>query len=721
MSAVKFGYQPYKLFEPQFHTERPIIVDDAVESPETVTLRYEEEAAARATGGGLRGDSPTGLLPASTYSKPQPPQMHAFESSRSYPDPHYQYPAQPFSAQQTENAASQLNQMAFSANSSAGQYMAPVVPSVISCQPSSGVCGTKVTIKISAPYDLISVATHFYLAFGQQRCAAHAVRDAHDASGYGFLVSGEAPPFEDTRSPSDSVPLSLLIEIPDSQPPASIDAGTFTYHDSQVGPTEAAHEDVTRGKVSQSPEHRQSPPKEEAQLPDAATNTYGYPPGGQPGAASAYDPSYGTNNGNMLEPYHRSSYATDYSRQIPPPIKAPSPWSGYGTSLSSMRSPAITHASHTAITRPSITSLPAPSGSAPQLVRTSTLQNTGSPSSSFNPYALYSAKAVLKIAGDLDSMASNWTKEEWDNRRRIVLFRKHQQGSTLTASFKPVSVNERPTNSICISCIYWAEKSECYVTSVDTIHLLEQLVAAPARFTVEEKNRIRRNLEGFRPLTVSKAKPDSEEFFKIIMAFPNPKPRNIEKDVKVFPWKILAQALKKIISKYSASPSSTLPPGPSPSALLTPVSSNSPGMYPHGPQTPTVADGSYGHHDHHAAGALTSPRSLSGVSSNWANAGYAAAARPLSPSLKTHSPTAGAGMRMPGLPTYGAPQPNDGRHHSASATPTYGIAPQPTGRWEGATSYLDATGGVPAYASHQHHHQSQVYGAGGYADGSQRA
>jgi hypothetical protein len=33
-----------------------------------------------------------------------------------------------------------------------------------------------------------------------------------------------------------------------------------------------------------------------------------------------------------------------------------------------------------------------------------------------------------------------------------------------------------------------------YVTSVDTIYLLESLVAV--RFTVEEKNRIRRNLEG---------------------------------------------------------------------------------------------------------------------------------------------------------------------------------------------------------------------------------
>ena len=107
---------------------------------------------------------------------------------------------------------------------------------------------------------------------------------------------------------------------------------------------------------------------------------------------------------------------------------------------------------------------------------------------------------------------------------------------------------DRQPNSICISCIWWESKNEYYVTSVDTIYLLESLVAV--RFTVEEKNRIRRNLEGFRPMTVSKGKSDSEEFFKLIMGFPNPKPRNIEKDVKVFPWKILSHALKKIISKY---------------------------------------------------------------------------------------------------------------------------------------------------------------------------
>jgi hypothetical protein len=38
------------------------------------------------------------------------------------------------------------------------------------------------------------------------------------------------------------------------------------------------------------------------------------------------------------------------------------------------------------------------------------------------------------------------------------------------------------------------------------------------------------------------------------MGFPNPKPRKIEKDVKVFPWRMLTTALKKIIGKYASHP-----------------------------------------------------------------------------------------------------------------------------------------------------------------------
>ena len=107
------------------------------------------------------------------------------------------------------------------------------------------------------------------------------------------------------------------------------------------------------------------------------------------------------------------------------------------------------------------------------------------------------------------------------------------------------SYNER---DIVISCICRPEADTYWFTSVDIIYLLERLVGAS--FTVEEKNRIRRNLEGFKPTTVSKSRPGFEVFSQRIMDFPVPKPRNIEKDVKVFPWAVLSPALHKILSKY---------------------------------------------------------------------------------------------------------------------------------------------------------------------------
>ncbi|KAI1316143.1 hypothetical protein EDD11_010381 [Mortierella claussenii] len=177
------------------------------------------------------------------------------------------------------------------------------------------------------------------------------------------------------------------------------------------------------------------------------------------------------------------------------------------------------------------------------------------PIGNYNPYTSLLNKASLKLTGHMDDMAINWSGEEWGSHRRLVQFWRRQDGNDIHCNFAPVAPSERQPNSIVVSCIYWAERNDCFLTSVDCIYLLESLIAV--RFTVEEKNRIRRNLEGFRPITVSKCKPDSAEFFKLIMSFPNPKPRNIEKDVKVFPWKVLPYALKKIISKYTASYSST--------------------------------------------------------------------------------------------------------------------------------------------------------------------
>lgn len=197
----------------------------------------------------------------------------------------------------------------------------------------------------------------------------------------------------------------------------------------------------------------------------------------------------------------------------------------------------------------------APSSYMPQPHPSAANMSSSLPLGGYNPYASLLNKANLKFTGNMDDMAINWSGEEWESHRRLVQFWRRQDGNDIHCTFAPVAPADRQPNSIVVSCIYWAEKNDCFLTSVDCIYLLESLIAV--RFTVEEKNRIRRNLEGFRPITVSKCKPESAEFFKLIMSFPNPKPRNIEKDVKVFPWKVLPYALKKIISKYTASYSST--------------------------------------------------------------------------------------------------------------------------------------------------------------------
>ncbi|RVX76111.1 hypothetical protein B0A52_00468 [Exophiala mesophila] len=268
-------------------------------------------------------------------------------------------------------------------------------------------------------------------------------------------------------------------------------------------------------------------------------------------------------------------YSTSNASQIS--LAAPSPHTpSFSPSFTTVKSEQSPGAPMTPLPHAVSASSPVKS-SVPKLIRTSTIQQSPpgvvnnvavGQTQNFNPYAMYPLKANLKLKGDLETMKLNWTPEEREARRRLVEFKRSQNSCTINAEFGPVAPQDRISGSICISCIWWKEKNEFYVTSVDTIYLLEALVGV--RFTVEEKNRIRRNLEGFRPMTVSKSKADSEEFFKVIMGFPHPKPRNIEKDVKIFPWKILSTALKKIISKYSASYSSTA------AAILTPQAAHGP-------------------------------------------------------------------------------------------------------------------------------------------------
>jgi hypothetical protein len=137
--------------------------------------------------------------------------------------------------------------------------------------------------------------------------------------------------------------------------------------------------------------------------------------------------------------------------------------------------------------------------------------------------------------------------EEFNDRRRLVKFSRHQGDSVLSLKFSPIAPDRYDETMTAVSCILNDATDECYITSVDIIFLLEALIAS--KFSVEEKNRIRRNLEGFKPVTVSKSRV-SDPFFALIMSYPPPRPRNIEKNVKVFPWRLLPQALQKIVGKY---------------------------------------------------------------------------------------------------------------------------------------------------------------------------
>lgn len=454
------------------------------------------------------------------------------------------------------------------------------VLTVTSYNPHTGPQGSQLYVYIDSVYDLaVQTSITLNLMFATRLCPSQLTPLGARGNTYQYVLTAEAPTFQSTGWHSSRVPLRIQLQddsgIIETGP---VDAGgSFYYTDGGSHQEQASPDDLSRkrkmhvdtSEIIRVPAKRAS----NQQLHSGVVEPYPSVPYTH-GDSSAYlktsqphslplnpasrNPSYRSQNQRPFQPSDPSrrssqnfSVAVTSAQSL---MKAPSPqmppWgSPYAAISHPGRSSGLpaTSASRTS-------SMPSPSGSAnPPLIRTSTLQTSGSSSSSgggsFNPYAIYPpSRATLKIEGDLDSMADHWTPDEWSAKRRIVRFTRNQTGSEIRTTFEPVALDDRPPSSICISCILWEERRECFVTSVDTIFLLESLIGV--HFTVEEKNRIRRNLEGFRPMTVSKAKSDSENFFKVIMGFPNPKPRNIEKDVKVFPWKILTHALKKIIGKY---------------------------------------------------------------------------------------------------------------------------------------------------------------------------
>ncbi|KAK8172623.1 hypothetical protein BKA80DRAFT_251931 [Phyllosticta citrichinensis] len=699
--------------------QAPVIVDEDCDPSEPTSLQYGQDYR---SGPLAEAGLGAALLSMSGYEKTQEPYMYDYAATRPNQEQSYPSFAQPSSfasqyssaqARQSHGPSSAEQQMPFiSASNLAARDVttyqaAPYssysrhLPEVTSHSPSKALHGAKLYVYIRTSYDLATPPSlYFSVMIGNKRCEATWSKIENRGAGpyFHYAITTDIPPF-DAASGYIEGQMQLLLNVDDEygQNLGVVEVGDFTYEDPSAAYYTSPQDMSRKRKIStdstdylRSPQKRVSStqfmPPQTSRAPSVYSST--------PSSDSPYMQAGTTSSYAYPATYERTPTQRSYSSYGQPPQKLsyqyspslnvaslPAKGSTYGSSYgaSTLRSPSLY--SNQLLGRTS--TLPSASLSTnPPLVRTSTIQgSTGASgligsSQGFNPYAMYpNSKAQLKIEGDLNAMAEGWTKDEWEAKRRLVQFRRNQNGSTINTSFKAVAPEDRTPHSICISCIWWAEKQECFVTSVDTIYLLESLVGV--RFTVEEKNRIRRNLEGFRPLTVSKAKPESEEFFKIIMGFPTPKPRNIEKDVKVFPWKILSHALKKIIGKYSASYSSTA------GALPTPVAS--------GYGSGGASEGEVRH--------TASPRSASSSAASTAFASSMTSTA-LSPTTKA---SGGLGQSA-GLPDLRLTVPQQQLGSGGSALGQWGQpAPQHPGpsqyksSWD--FSYLDAPGTATAAAS----------------------
>lgn len=437
---------------------------------------------------------------------------------------------------------------------------------VTSYTPNRGPQGSYVYVYIETPYNLAEFPLNISFMFAARPCMPSLARLDPHGTCYAYLLTAQAPSYASTRWASPNVPLRLQMQHGSGYDVGSIEVGSFFYTDGIQPATYASPQDPSRKRkwsldsadLSGIATKRQSTQSfadsttSYAGTPYTANQSklYSYP--SQP-SPSIYTPSNPRPSAGLQE----ASVSSQNRQSIPSgaekstyygPSSRSTPWSSPFTSMAeshTTKSSALSGASSSS----RYPALNSPNAGNPQLFRTSTLQPShSSNASSSSALYPYSYKAVLNINGDLNTMTEGWSAEENAARRRLVRFWRSQDNNTINADFDAAPADNGPPKGIYVSCIWWAERQECYVTSVDTIHLLESLIAV--KFLVEEKNRIRRNLEGFRPTTVSKTKSDSEDFFSVIMGFPHPKPRNIEKDVKVFPWKILNHALKKIIGKY---------------------------------------------------------------------------------------------------------------------------------------------------------------------------
>jgi hypothetical protein len=437
-------------------------------------------------------------------------------------------------------------------------------PEITSTGPFSGIASETFRLNFRSQIDYASQNVSFFLMFGSAESKATLSKNFTREPYYHYTLEAEIPSFASTKASEGTMPLLLEVLGENSQPMTLKTLENFTYLDlSPYAGYSTSLQPKKRKYTDDSTGYGQVSSKRTASQPLQTRPSSMYPPNTDPSLysfesplyslPSVYDRSIAQPRSYMQPIAQKPSYHYSQSPHSRGSMQERTPSVSAYSSYSNIRHPS---ASAQTPTTPRVSSYikaaTSTNANAPPLIRTSILQPQATSTirnPSFNPYTLYpSSKADLNIQGNLQAMCDSWNEEELKAKRRLVEFQRSQEGSVITTSFRPVTIEERTPNSPCISCVWWEERNQYYVTSVDTIQLLESLVGV--RFTVEEKNRIRRNLEGYKPITISKQKEDCKSFFRLIIEFPNPKPRNIEKDLKVFLWSNLETILKKIIGKY---------------------------------------------------------------------------------------------------------------------------------------------------------------------------
>lgn len=457
------------------------------------------------------------------------------------------------------------------------EHLHPAIPQVTGYQPDRGGPGTRLQVFFQSTHDFnllpmwqFTITLHSYRCFTSQAYSG----DFHD--GYMvYWVECQIPMLE-VLSWTTYVHLQLDVEDSSGHRVASIPVGHFIFDVPQPALIQPGRQESPRKRKS--PSDRLIAPKQptkRASTQSLASNPRSVHSSNSPLSQSHSSPRMTFEPSNTSAP-RLSKSQSKLTRSRTPDSRIPrqsrearmtdsrrnAPRKNQDTSSRVL--PRLEISLTAASSSPGTSSAATPSRSIslsptnqhPRLVRTSTLMSDSTAQSgSFTASHLPINQpdlANLELEGDLDAMADDWTDEEKSTKRRIIRFTRSQDGSTINVSFEPVTLDDIDGDGLYVSCIWWNGKQNAFVTSVDTLNLLEYLVNV--RFTTKEKNRVRRNLEGLRPLTVSKStfenRSNEDNFFRLVMGFPKPRPRNIEKDVKVFPWKDLSIALKKIIGKY---------------------------------------------------------------------------------------------------------------------------------------------------------------------------